>query len=166
FRLIGLVSDAQHKVSRQGNKFGSFTIEDYSGKTEMLVWSDDYVKYAHYLQQGTTLFITGFFKQRYNKTEFEFKITSVSLVETLKKSLTKQLQVELNPKNVSENMVQFFLKNFHTHPGKSGLKIILNEPKNNWKISLLTIDTGFEMNDEMTEYLESNPELEVQVLTH
>ncbi len=44
FRLLGLVTDAQHKISRKGNKYGNFVIEDYSGKTEIVLWSDDYCK--------------------------------------------------------------------------------------------------------------------------
>jgi DNA polymerase-3 subunit alpha len=45
------------------------------------------------------------------------------------------------------------------------LKFTLNEAKNNLKISLLTMDNGFEMNDEMSEFLENNPEFDVQVTT-
>ncbi len=37
FRLIGLVAEAQHKISRQGNKYGNFIIEDYSGKTDCYI---------------------------------------------------------------------------------------------------------------------------------
>ena len=38
FRLIGLVADAQHKIARSGNKYGNFIIEDYSGKTEFVLF--------------------------------------------------------------------------------------------------------------------------------
>jgi len=45
------------------------------------------------------------------------------------------------------------------------LRVNLAEPKQNWKISLVTMDKGFEMNDEMVEFLQSKPELEVQITT-
>ena len=48
-------------------------------------------------------------------------------------------------------------------PGRSTLKLNLTEPKENLKISLVTMDNGFEMNDEIVDFLESNPELDVQV---
>lgn len=165
FRLIGLVTDAQHKISRQGNKFGNFIIEDYSGKTDIVLWSDDYVRFSPFLQQGSTVFLTGFFKQRFNRPEFEFKCTSVSLAETLKRNLTRQVHIEIHPKDVTDDVVDFIDKNVKEHPGKSTLKLTLSEPKNNWKISLMTMDNGFEMNDEMTEFLENKPEFEVQVTT-
>ncbi len=165
FRLLGLVTDAQHKISRQGNKYGNFVIEDYSGKTDIVLWSDDYARFFPFLQQGSTVFLTGFFRQRFNRPEFEFKVTSVSMAETLKRNLTKQLHIEIHPKHVTNDVVNFIQTNVRNHPGTATLKFTLNEPKNNLKISLLTLDGGFEMNDEMTEFLETKPEFGVQVTT-
>jgi len=165
FRLLGLVTDAQHKISRQGNKYGNFVIEDYSGKTEIVLWSDDFAKFSPFLLQGSTVFITGFFRQRFNRPEFEFKIMSVSMAETLKRNLTKQVHIEVHPKDFTNDVVSFIEKNVKDHPGKATLKFTFSEPKNNLKISLLTMDNGFEMNDEMTEFLENKPEFEVQVTT-
>jgi DNA polymerase-3 subunit alpha len=165
FRLLGLVTDAQHRISRQGNKYGNFVLEDYSGKTDIVLWSDDYVKFCPFLQQGSTVFIIGLFRQRYNRPEFEFKVTAVSLAETLKRNLTKQVHIDVHPKDITNEVVNFIEKNVRNHPGKATLKFTLNEPKNNLKVSLLTMDNGFEMNDEMTEFLENKPEFEVQVTT-
>jgi DNA polymerase-3 subunit alpha len=33
-------------------KFCRSAIEDYSGKTEFMLWSEDYVKYTNYLEKG------------------------------------------------------------------------------------------------------------------
>ena len=165
FRLLGLVTDAQHKISRQGNKYGNFVIEDYSGKTDIVLWSDDYAKFSPFLLQGSTVFLTGFFRQRYNRPEFEFKCTSVSMAETLKRNLTKQVHIEMHPKDITRDVVDFIDKNVRNHPGKATLKFTMNEPKSNCRISLLTLDNGFEMNDELTEFLENKPEFDVQVTT-
>jgi DNA polymerase-3 subunit alpha len=165
FRLIGLVSEAQHKISRQGNKYGNFIIEDYSGKTTLLLFSEDYMKFTPMLQQGNTVFIIGFFKQRYNRDEFEFKVVNVSLVETMKRHLTKQLNIEVHPKNINEEMIRFVEKNMKEFPGGATLKFTVTEPKNNWKISLVSLNNGFEMNNEMIDFLQQRPELDVQVIT-
>jgi DNA polymerase-3 subunit alpha len=165
FRLIGLVADAQHKIARSGNKYGNFVIEDYSGKSEIVLFSEDYLRLTPFLQQGSTVFITGFFKPRYNKEEFEFKVLSVSLAETMKRNLTKQVTIETHPQDLKPEMIQFMEKNMKNHPGKSTLKFTLAEPKNKMKISLVTMSGGFEMNDELIHFLEKSPELDVQVLT-
>jgi DNA polymerase-3 subunit alpha len=166
FRILGLVADAQHRVARSGNKYGNFVVEDYSGKTEIVLFSEDYLKLSPFLQQGTTVYLTGYLKQRYNKAEFEFKVTSISLAETMKKSLTKQLNIEVHPQNISPEMIAFVEKNIKLHPGPAGLRFILTEPKANMRVSLVSSGKGFEMNEEMIHFLEEKKELEIQVLTN
>ncbi|HLF46919.1 MAG TPA: DNA polymerase III subunit alpha [Chitinophagaceae bacterium] len=166
FRLIGLVTNADHRISKKGNKYGAFSIEDYSGKTDLVLWGDDYIRHAPFLQPGGALFITGNFKQRYNTPEYEFKISGVSTIENIKRNLTKQLCIDIHPKNITAEMISFFEENVKGHPGRSSLKFNLLEPKNNLKISFITLDTGFEMNDELVEYLENNPDLEVQITSN
>jgi DNA polymerase-3 subunit alpha len=165
FRVIGLIADAQHKIARSGNKYGNFVVEDYSGKTEILLFSEDYLKFSPFLQQGSTVLITGYFKQRYNKEEAEFKMVSVSLAETMKRNLTRQVSIEVSPQDISEDMIGFMEKNLKYNLGSATLKFVLSEPKNNMKIHLLATK-GFEMNEEMIRFLENKPELEVQVLTN
>ncbi|MEO6613286.1 MAG: DNA polymerase III subunit alpha [Chitinophagaceae bacterium] len=165
FRIVGLVADTQHRIARSGNKYGNFIIEDYSGKTEFPLFSEDYLRLTPILQQGSTVLINGYFKPRYNKEEFEFKVMSVTLAETMKRNMTKQVTIEAHPQDVSPAMVNFIEKNLKNNPGKSSLKFTLTEPKNKMKISLVTMNSGFEMNEEMILFLEKSPELEVQVLT-
>ena len=165
YRLLCLVSEANHRVSKQGNKFGVFTVEDYTGKTEIMLWGDDYVRYHTYLQQGQALLICGNFKLRYNKAEYEFKVTSIALAENIKRMLTKQLQLEIDPRVIKKETVDFLEKNIKNFPGKAGLKVTVAEPKNNWKVNLVTIDNGFEMNNDMISFLEETPEIDIHVIT-
>ena len=163
YKLLCLVSVANHRISRQGNKFGSFVLEDYSGKTEIVLFGDDYVRYNAYLQLGQAVFITGSFRQRFNKSEYEFKITSLTLAENVKRQMTKQLQLDLDVRNVQKETVEFLEENIRNHPGKSSLRIIVSEPKNNLKANLVTLDSGIEINNELIQFLDNRPEIDVQV---
>ena len=163
YKLLALVSIANHRISRQGNKFGSFTLEDYSGKSEIVLFGDDYVRYNAYLQQGQAILITGSFKQRFNKSEYEFRIATVALAENVKRQLTKQLQLELDVRNIQKETVDFLAENVRKYPGNSSLRVIVSEPKNNLKANLVTLDSGFEMNTDLIHFLETKPEIDVQV---
>jgi DNA polymerase-3 subunit alpha len=165
FRIAGLVVDAQHRVTKTGKQFGSFTLEDYSGKSEFILWSEDYMKYLNYLEKGKNLFICGYFRQRYNKAEYEFKVERVTLLETIKQSLTRQLIVDIEARHLNENHVIFMEQNVKKFPGKSSLKFNITEPKQQLRVSMYTLENGFLMNDEMANFLAENPELEVQVVT-
>ena len=102
-RLAGLVIDAQHRVTKTGKQFGSFTIEDYSGKSEFVLWSEDYARYSNYLEKGKNIFMTGFFRARYNRSEFEFKVDKMFLLESICfPLLTKQLIIDLEARHLNE----------------------------------------------------------------
>lgn len=163
FRIAGLVAEAQHRIAKSGNKYGVFYIEDYTGKMELMLFSDDYVKFSNYLEAGMVIFLTGTFRQRYNKSEFEFKVNQISLLESLMKSCTKKLQIEVDPKDISQEFIEFIAQNVNHFPGKSSLKFFINNAKAKLKFGMYTLENGFEMNDEMAMYLQQKPELDVQV---
>ena len=110
--------------------------------------------------------MTGFFRTRYNKSEFEFKVEKMLLLESIKPILTKQLVIDMDARHLNENMVKFLEKNVKKHPGKAGLKFNVQESKTNAKISLYSMENGFEMNDEMAAFLQDCPEFDVQIVTY
>jgi len=166
FRILALVTGVQHRIAQKsGNKYGSYTIEDFSGKTDFVLFSEDYLRLSPYLQQGASVCITGHFRPRYNQLEFEFKVQQVCLAETLKKQLTKQVNIQVHPEYVNKEMIQFVERNLKNFPGHTALKFIVNEPKKDLKISLVSTDKGLEMNEELIHFLEDRPELEIQVVT-
>ena len=79
--------------------------------------------------------------------------------------LTKQLQLEIDPRVIKKETVDFLEQNIKSYPGKAGLKVTVAEPKNNWKVNLVTIDNGFEMNNDMISFLEEMPEIDIHVIT-
>lgn len=165
FRLAGLVTAHTQRTTKTGKSFGICNIEDYSGTTEFALFGEDYVKFKDHFKPGAVVFVTGSFKTRWNKSDdFEFKLNSALLLETVKRTLTRQLIVDVEPRFVTEEMIGFVEKNVKKNPGKSSLKINLTEPKENWKVSMYTLEKGFEMNDEMAEFLINKPELGVNVV--
>ena len=166
FRVAGLVTDAQHRVTRTGKQFGSFVLEDYTGKSEFLLWSEDYARFSNYLEKGKNLFMTGSFRQRFNKSEFEFKVDKIMLLESIKQQLTRQVVIEIDARHVNEELVSFLEKNVKKYPGRSSIRFNISEPRSNYRVSMFSMENGFEMNDEMAEFLHGKPEMEVQIVTN
>lgn len=163
FRIAGLVVDAQHRVTKTGRNFGALSIEDFSGKSELMLWSDDYTRHQNYLNKGYNLLINGFFKQRFNSDQYEFKVTNIMLLETAKQVLTRQVEVNMTPASVTKDFVNFIDNNVKANPGKHTLRFNVYDPIDNLKITLYTLEKGFTMNEEMAGYLLTNPDVEVSV---
>ncbi len=165
FRLAGLVIDAQHRLTKTGKNFGILTIEDYSGKSEFMLWSEDYVKYTNYLEKGMIVMIEGGFRQRYNGDQFDFKLTKLYLLETVKTNLTKQVVIDITPQAINGDFVNFIDRNIKANPGKSSIKFNIIDNRNNFKVGMYTLESGFTMNDDMAVFLNENPDVEVSVVT-
>lgn len=163
FRLAGLVTDAQHRITKTGRNFGILVIEDFTGKTDIMLWSDDYVRFQNYIEKGKNVMVNGYFKQRFNSDSYEFKVSSINLLETVKQSLTKQLEISAHPVAISQKFVEFIENNVKNNPGKASLRFNFYEPRENLKISMYTMERGFQMNDEMALFLMEYPDVDVSV---
>ncbi len=165
YRLAGLVVDAQHRTTKTGRSFGILAIEDFSGRTEIMLWSDDYVRFQNYLEKGKNILIQGCFKSRFNSEQYEFKVASINMLEVTKQQLTKQLIVDVPTTSITSGFINFIDKNVKEHPGKSSIKFNILEPREVLKVSLYTLEKGFTLNDDMVQYLEEMKEIDVQVVT-
>ena len=165
FRLAGLVVDTQHRLTKTGKNFGILTIEDYSGKSEFMLWSEDYVKYTNYLEKGLIVLVEGCFKTRYNSDQYEFKLLKIHLLETVKPALTKQVIIEVQPQFVNSNFVNFIDNNVKDNPGHTVLKFSIVDIRNNYKIGMYSLGKGFTMNDDMAVFLNDNKDVDVSVVT-
>ncbi|MEY4382328.1 MAG: polymerase subunit alpha, partial [Bacteroidota bacterium] len=163
-KVAGLIIDVQHRVTKTGKNFGSFAIEDFSGKTEFVLWSEDYIKFQNYLEKGQNVLLNGFFRPRYNRpNEFDFKVSSINLLESVKQNLTRSLDINIHAASLTPQFVEFIETNVKKYPGKSSLRFNVLEPKENLLVSLYSFDKGFQMNEEMAGFLLDNPDVEVQV---
>ncbi|MBI3883465.1 MAG: DNA polymerase III subunit alpha, partial [Sphingobacteriales bacterium] len=165
FRVAGLVVDAQHRLTKTGKNFGVLAIEDYSGKSEFMLWSEDYVKYTQYLEKGRIVMVEGGFKTRYNSEQYEFKLSKLHLLETVKPTLTKQVIIEVQPQFINNDFIHFIEKNIKENPGKSTIKFNIVDVRNNYRIGLYTLEKGFTMNDDMAVFLNNNIDIDVSVST-
>lgn len=163
FRIAGLVVDAQHRLTKTGKNFGSMHLEDFTGKSEFMLWREDYVKYTSYLEVGMIVVIEGGFKPRYNSEQVEFKIHRIGLLDTLKTSTTKQLILEMEPEWIDQEWIGFFEDNFKQNPGKTRLQVNIHDHVHDRVSTLTTMDHGFTMNDDLLIYLESKPQIGIQV---
>ncbi len=165
FRLAGLVVDGQQRFTKTGKIFGILTLEDYSGKSEFMLWSEDYAKYNRYLGKGQIVMLEGGFKTRYNSDKYEFNLSKIHLLDTVKTTLTKQVTIEIAPQCIDKAFIHFIENNLKSNPGRTVLKFNIADVRNNIKVGMYNIEKGFTMNDDMALFLQENKDVEVNVLS-
>ncbi len=161
-RIAGLVTKEEHRIAKNGNKFGSYVIEDYTGKTEIALFRDDYVKMADYFKRGNCVCATVTFGLNYEKTEYRMKVANVMLIESMKQNLSKQISVNIAAQDVNEALISFLAQNQKKNPGNCRLRLHINNIEQQ-KIELFSLEKGIRVNDDLTQFLTLNPQYEVSV---
>lgn len=164
FRLAVYITSAQERISRNNRQFGVMTIEDYTGKFEFALWSEDFIRFAPYLKPGLCLFINGGFKsKRFNDNEYEFKVSSIQLLQEVKKTHTKQVFLNTMPKFINRETVDFLADNINRYPGNSVLHVHLTDRDDQTQAKLHTFNRNIEMNDELAGFLHKQPDIDVYI---
>ncbi|MFY0255895.1 DNA polymerase III subunit alpha [Chitinophaga sp. 30R24] len=164
FRLAVYITNAQERISRNNRQFGVMTIEDYTGKFEFALWSEDFIRFAPYLKPGLCLFINGGFKsKRFNDNEYEFKVNSIQLLQEVKKTHTKQVFLNTLPQFINRQTIDFLAENVNRFPGNSILHVHLTDRDENTQAKLHTFNRNIEMNDELAGFLYKQPDIDVYI---
>jgi DNA polymerase-3 subunit alpha len=164
-RIAGLVTKEEHRIAKNGNKYGSFIIEDYHGKTEFALFRDDYVKMGDYFKRGNCVCAFVSFGLNYEKTEYRLKINSVCLLETLKQNISKQITLEIAASEIDETFIGFLQNNMKKNKGNCRLRLSIHHLQQE-KIQLYSLEKGISLNDELTGFLTENPQIEVTIASN
>ncbi|HRD53665.1 MAG TPA: DNA polymerase III subunit alpha, partial [Flavobacteriales bacterium] len=57
--FAGIVTKAEHRIAKSGKPFGSLSLEDHYGSHDFMLFSEDYMRFKLFLQQGALLFVKG-----------------------------------------------------------------------------------------------------------
>lgn len=119
----GLVSKSAHRMSKTGKPFGSFVLEDYHESVELVLFGDDYVKMKQFMEDGYFLQLRGVVAERFRQSgNWEFKITSISLLSELRDKMAKVLTVQVPLDELSADLIaqiqEIIKANAEQHPNR------------------------------------------------
>ncbi|MBU0488425.1 MAG: DNA polymerase III subunit alpha [Bacteroidetes bacterium] len=131
FSVGGMISSCQHKTTKTGKAFGTFTIEDFTGSSTFSMFSEDYLRYRHLLTPQQFVFVRGKVVPRYNNEDiFEPKVLGIELLSEMIGKAFKGINLyclidDLRPEFTKK--IQEILKK---HKGKSSVAIYLVDEEN------------------------------------
>ena len=165
-RIGGIISHVQHRVSKKGNPFGQFTLEDFNDNYTFYLFSQDYLKFKPMLESGWFLYLTGSVQNRWNSEELEFKIHNIEHLSEIREKMTKGLELRMRLKDVNEIVVDEIARMATENPGKCSLKLSVIGAHEDRAIQLEMLSRKFsiDLNDSLMQDLKSLEDIEVKVL--
>lgn len=116
-----MITSVNHRISKNGKPFGSFTIEDYDEAYEMVLFGEDYLKYKIWLNQGEFIYIRGKLQDRYNQPgNIEFKISSIQLLSELREKMLKSITLKIALDKVNQQWIDEVMSVIQTNETSAG----------------------------------------------
>ncbi|GIV36741.1 MAG: DNA-directed DNA polymerase [Cyclobacteriaceae bacterium] len=128
-KLAGIVTTAEHRLTKNGKPFGRFTLEDYSGSVSIAVFGEDYVKkFKNFLDKGTMLLVEGTVQKRmYREEELEYRVKNMELLSELAEKRIYAVVLQLQVSNIQPDTVSQIELLCKKHPGKATLYIYVTD---------------------------------------
>jgi DNA polymerase III subunit alpha len=152
--VAGFVMKAEHRISQKGTGWGRFTLQDYTASLEITMFSESYAKFKSFFEEGTSVYVEGEYKQRYNSDEFEFKVNNVRLLETIGEEKTSSVTLRIPVENVTEALIQQIEKLCAAHKGKQTLRMELIDRQNKEKMAFTSLAKKVTVGNEFLAALE------------
>ena len=103
--IAAIVTAGEHRFTKHGDGFGSLTIEDYNDSFRLNLFKENYLRYKHFMEPGTFIVIKGRVEIPRHRTNLEFVVNSIELLNDLREKKTKNLQLKLSSKSLDQLMI-------------------------------------------------------------
>ena len=164
FRIAVYVTEAMERISKKGNKYGKLLVQDYSGSKELMLFGDDYLRFARYLSPGLILSIKGVVQPRqYRPEEMEFRLQKMQLLEEVRTKMTQEIEISALASSLTAEQVAFLSANLEANPGPVGFHLQLMDEDSGWKLSLRSLRKKVTINEELVHFLESQRNLNIRI---
>ncbi|BAV94955.1 DNA polymerase III subunit alpha [Ichthyobacterium seriolicida] len=121
FSFAGIVISVKHNISKNGNYWGIFNVEDYKNSFSITLFGEDYLKYKHFFIEGQFLYLSGAFKLGWSD-RLNFKLIEVCLLRDVV-SKAKSLDVEMSLEKVDSHITDELHSVYSKYKGDKSFKM-------------------------------------------
>ncbi|GAA4280652.1 DNA polymerase III subunit alpha [Gaetbulibacter aestuarii] len=156
----GVVTDVQHRVSKQGKGWGLFTIEDYTDSYEFRIFGEEYLKFRHFLMKNNFVFVRCFVREGWiNKNTGErgeprLQFNNFQLLHDVMESYAKKLSIQVDINQLQEENILDLKDLLKMHPGNQALNFIVYDRKDEIKLTMPSRKQKVKVSQELLDELE------------
>ena len=156
----GVISDVEHRISRQGKGWASFTVEDYNSGHEFRIFGEEYLKFKHFLMLNNFVYIRAFVREGWinrdtgKKGDPRLQFNSFQLLHDVMDAYAKKLSIQLNIKTLSSDKIQVINELLRLHKGKHNLNFVVYDDEETIKVELKSRKQKVKISQELLNELE------------
>ena len=158
-----ILTSVEHRVSKMGKGWATFTVEDYGDSHEFRIFGSEYMQFRHFLAPNSFLYINAVLQPGWtNKDtgvvgEPRLKFTNFTLLHDVLDDKCEKITILLNTEEVTKNYIQnlhAILKEFEIS-GKQKLAFSIIERKEKFEITLPSRTMKIKVSSEFFQRMET-----------
>jgi len=143
----GLITEAEQLRSQKGNPYGRYTIEDYTGSYQFVLFGNAYSQFAHLLLKDMHVLVTGVVQQRGagmkwfkeakdEEAEFEFMVQRVDTLNEVQDKRVEGINIRLNLDALTFETIDELADEIQANKGPERLHVSVFNPINRHQVAL------------------------------
>ncbi|OUR94641.1 DNA polymerase III subunit alpha [Flavobacteriales bacterium 34_180_T64] len=157
----GVVTDIQHRVSKQGKGWALFTVEDYTDSHEFRIFGEDYLKFRHFLVQNSFVYVKAFIREGWvnkdtgKKSDPRLQFNNFQLLHDVMDTYAKKISIQLNISDLHEDKITMLQDLFRMHQGDHALHFVVYDNEEEIKLQMPSRKQKVKISQELLTELEN-----------
>jgi DNA polymerase-3 subunit alpha len=107
----GIITDVQHRVSKNGKGWGTFSLEGYDESHDFRIYGEEYLKFRHFLIQNNFTFMKILVKEGWpnketgKKGDARIQFQMIQYLQDVLPQFAKKLTIQMDIKTLKENLI-------------------------------------------------------------
>ena len=145
-KLAGLVTEVFEGTTQKGLGYKRFTLQDFRGSMQFSLYNEQYENYGRIVKLGAVIYVEGINARGYNSDNYFFRVKDVKLLDTIGKTMTKSITLQVPIEGITQNLIDE-LNKAASPEGPHKLKLLIVDKKRDVDLELsgvernVTVDT-------------------------
>ncbi len=158
--FAGVITDVQHRVSKNGKGWASFVMEDYTDTFEFKIFGEEYLKFRHFLMINSFTYIKVSIREGWmnrdtgKKGDPRLQFNSFMLLQEVLGNYAKKLTINIDINNLEEENIISLKDTLKSHKGDHSLNFMVYEMTEEIKVSLTSRKQKIQISSQLLQQLE------------
>ncbi|WP_242084191.1 DNA polymerase III subunit alpha [Aestuariivivens sediminis] len=138
----GVVTDVQHRVSKQGKGWALFTVEDYNDSFEFRIFGEEYLKFRHFLMKNNFVFVKTFVREGWinkdtgKRSEPRLQFNNFQLLHDVMETYAKKISIQVDIDDLKKEKIMALKALIKMHPGNQVLHFMVYDNQEKIKLTM------------------------------
>lgn len=140
--FAGVISDVQHRTSKNGKGWALFTVEDYNESHEFRIFGEEYLRFRHFLMLNSFIYIKAFIREGWvnrdtgKKGDPRIQFNNMEQLQDVLEKYARKLTIHLKLNELKEERIRNLKDLLSYHNGDRTLNFVVHEKEHKIKLTM------------------------------